>query len=502
MSIQFKSLLFLTACALSTAVDASTACSSISIDRSAGNDRFYELHANNYLRVGYINSPKPFVLKQSESIELESGEHTLVFRQWSPVEYTRVAKEKRSREILKKLPIYEFTIDLKAGEHYQLAMNDNNQVSISKLTARQAACIEPKQRFLPAKNNDVVSNKLPSPLIYSLYETMYELKNNNQNIERGVIPLSVQDYFGAIIDNQYERKDQMRVLAVTPFSLASDMGLQAGDLISSLGKQRVSDSNEKPSLILAKYIAGQSYGAELSFGIIRHGEASYIKGNYAPAVMPELKFNFVKGRSSQVFNRTNVDPVVQKKLSHLLIELSLISSQRDSGVLSLNLPAIEDPKYGINGEMIRHDKQYGFLVTQVSNNSPAMKLGIKRGDVIIALNNHALNSDDINRFAGDIHKLKNGEPYAMKVVRQSKELTLSGELERRILPYTAINIDVAVQKRMSQYLASIKNHRVEGREFDGSDDWKIGLPKDKSTIRTLKDAQYLYIDVDGYLQSQ
>ena len=416
-------------------------CSRITIDRSTQDNHFYELYTNNYHRVGYLNSPEPLILKSEGHIELESGEHTLSFRQWTPVEYTRVAKEQRSFHIVKQLPVLDFSLDFEAGYQYELLISKENHISISNKRPIDAKCQESIELFLPAKSNEYFTAKLPSHLVYAFYLAMYEYQHSQNTIKQGYVPLSILDYFGGIVDSKYRNNNQLRILAVTPFSLASDIGLKSGDYLTKLGNKKVADSEVNGKLMLANYISEQPFGAEISFEVIRNGKVIKLEGDYIPVIMPELKFGLSKLDQSPLFFPVEFDKQVAKRFQSALIELSLLYGKEETGVLNIELPLLEDPKYGISGEVVFKDNSFGFVVSNVSNNSPAAALGLRKNDVISKINSSIIKSKNMSKLSLLLLELENNKPYSILIVRDGEKQLLEGIMKRRTLPFMSLKID-------------------------------------------------------------
>jgi S1-C subfamily serine protease len=67
------------------------------------------------------------------------------------------------------------------------------------------------------------------------------------------------------------------------------------------------------------------------------------------------------------------------------------------------------------------DRPRGILVSEVYPGGAAEKAGIRRGDVVLAIDNQDINTDQGLRFRLAVHKI--GEKIAVKIYRDSKELT-------------------------------------------------------------------------------
>src|SRR5205814_236095 len=68
----------------------------------------------------------------------------------------------------------------------------------------------------------------------------------------------------------------------------------------------------------------------------------------------------------------------------------------------------------------------GALVSAVSEDSPADRAGLKRGDVILALNGQPVS--DSNSLRNQVSRLKPGTTVEVKVLRSGQEKTMSVKL--------------------------------------------------------------------------
>ncbi len=92
------------------------------------------------------------------------------------------------------------------------------------------------------------------------------------------------------------------------------------------------------------------------------------------------------------------------------------------------------PWLGIQTQVLNDDLasifnvKEGVVVTQVMEKSPAMKAGVKTGDVITHLDKTAVN--EVGKVREEILKRKVGEKVALTIVRSGKSMTLDLRLAR------------------------------------------------------------------------
>jgi len=150
----------------------------------------------------------------------------------------------------------EFTLNVKANTHYQLVAmktaSENQdkkrtfQIVIKKETTKvcQSNTLSKKM-----KDRFAQSTKLPSELQYRLDLVMKDIKQYLQQQE-STKKTVVFDYsrqvittLGAVVETKKPSKKGIKVLAITPFSLAAKIGILPNDIIVSLNQQEFSSSN-------------------------------------------------------------------------------------------------------------------------------------------------------------------------------------------------------------------------------------------------------------------
>jgi len=112
---------------------------------------------------------------------------------------------------------------------------------------------------------------------------------------------------------------------------------------------------------------------------------------------------------------------VSSKISKYLEELK-IHGKVDRGWLGVVIQAI-NPEIA---DSLKLDSTRGALVAEVVVDGPAFKAGLKRGDIILSINDKQIkNAEDLPREVG---KLKPQEPAKLKVLRGRKQITINVRL--------------------------------------------------------------------------
>jgi C-terminal processing protease CtpA/Prc len=456
MNSLFKKILITTSliCLSGIKLVNAQACASVSINQESGKQYFYDLYLNN----GVLTDS--MLIKKDEKLYLEPGDHTLTFRQWDPLSYKKIKNQKsssavwmrlemnRTEQYVKKIKTINVQITVGNNKHYVLVNNELNKISIQE--EKDQVCDENKVNILAAKKTKKENVVIPPQLTYRLYEVMQSIQKNDPNKRESIsslVPIKVMDYFGAIVDKKRKStntKEQL-VIAVTPYSLASRLGLKAGDKIKLLGGKAISNLSWAPYDPLTNYIVNLNGDKKLAIKVLRGVNEVMLNGKYESTIMPE--FTYSVGENKVKRNVTNELEIAKKSQRLLSLTMLQIMSLKDiknsnSDIIAISQPAMYDPKYGINGSIVSNDKHFGFNIKSVVQGSPADKLGLKRNDVVIAINSQKIKSNSVNMLSSNITNLAEGESYTILVKRKDSELELTDVLHRRLFPKFSLMIDL------------------------------------------------------------
>jgi len=97
----------------------------------------------------------------------------------------------------------------------------------------------------------------------------------------------------------------------------------------------------------------------------------------------------------------------------------------------------ERPYLGVSYQMISkqaallNEVPMGAYVQEVITDSPADKAGVKKGDIITAIDDSKLSNDQTTPLANYINKKKIGDKVGLKIWREDQEIVLEVKLEKR-----------------------------------------------------------------------
>jgi serine protease Do len=201
-------------------------------------------------------------------------------------------------------------------------------------------------------------------------------------VTRGWLGISVKDINveeAAVLN--WDKEFGVLVTDIVPKGPSAKSGLQLGDVIMEIEGKQVSNARSMPGLV-AKYLPG----AKVKTAVWRSGKSRDI--------------NVVLGEMDDP-NKAFIHPVAS--------QASLLERQ---DIIGIDVRDLE------TGDL---DKiKSGILVTRVHKDSQADKLEIKRGDVVVAINNNQIS--DVKEFRKRLKKIEKGELIKLDVSRGNKQL--------------------------------------------------------------------------------
>ncbi|MCI0530915.1 MAG: PDZ domain-containing protein [candidate division Zixibacteria bacterium] len=189
---------------------------------------------------------------------------------------------------------------------------------------------------------------------------------------------------------------------VTEDGPAQKAGLKAEDVIIVFDGKKVSDSGD-----LREYIANRKAGQEVEIVVVRDGQKK------------EFNVKLEKGEPRW----TDVHRIEK-----------MIPGVGDSRTFSFSMPGFNRPRMGVQitdlseqlGEYFGVTDGQGALITQVVEESPAQKAGLKAGDVIVKIDTDDVeNTSDVYEALEDF---EGGEKVAVDVLRKGQKKSFAVEL--------------------------------------------------------------------------
>jgi len=406
------------------------------------------------------------------------GQHSVTILKWGKedwVNYSRTHKFKKTNRIemlhttkralsWNQPKIFNLLINVEANKKYVLSELQKDQ-KFELTHMKDSMCMENDENIIGPDTVSVDKFTLPQKLQYRLDKLMAELKNNNENISVNFIPFTSVLYFGAIpnLNNK-----STKLLAVTPNSQASLLGLRAGDKIVKLGKTELSSQQFNSNFIL-DYLKSLKINDAIEATIIRDENEITLKGVYTPEIIPEYSYSFSKEKINEqpIISSMNLDNKIALKLSKLLIEIN--QNAMNQGINRENVVISRsnqyDGKFGMTGNIEVHNTQSVFVVENVDDNSPASRVGLNIGDRIIQLNNKYLQKG-IQGFAHDLSRIKNNDIYEFRIVRGDETKVLSRTLVRNLLPEYQFSINFGSKERALKLMAKYGEYQTWKKNKD------------------------------------
>ena len=206
-----------------------------------------------------------------------------------------------------------------------------------------------------------------------------QLKTSGK-VTRGWLGVAIQELTEELADSFGMQSNQGALIAgVDPNGPAAKGGLEAGDVITRFNGKAIESSSDLP-----RVVANTKPGQQVPIEIVRKGKPKTLR--FAIGEMPTEGDEIAIGKSEP--------------------------KEANANKLGLTLkPLTENQKKKLNG-------RNGLLV--IASEGSAAKAGIRRGDVILGLNNSETQS--VERFNEQINRVKPGKTIAVLVYRSGDTL--------------------------------------------------------------------------------
>lgn len=212
--------------------------------------------------------------------------------------------------------------------------------------------------------------------------------------------LDLRDGEGALVN---------RVVDDSPAAAA---GLQDGDVIVSFDGQRVRDAGE-----LTSAVRGAKPGARAPVVVIREGGKKTIKVELGSRKTPAAGF----APNLEALHKGLADRMIYMRRGEGKGDgetpMMLIMDDEPSAFIGVQMGALTEQL----GRYFGAPEGEGVLVNEVIDDSPAARAGIEAGDVILRVNDRAINGPDDVRNA--LRKADPGDKLSVTVLRDHAERT-------------------------------------------------------------------------------
>ena len=189
------------------------------------------------------------------------------------------------------------------------------------------------------------------------------------------------------------------VKGVIDDSPAGELGLERGDLIVGFGDEKIYDSDDLTD-ILEDYKDGDKVSIE------------YYRGD--DQITAEVELEDRPHKRSFVFSSTpdSYHRIIRQK-------------DHDRGFIGVKLQGLSRQL----GEYFGVERGRGALISEVEEEGPAEKAGLKAGDVIVAIDGARI--VDVGDVVNDVADLEPGENTEIKIIRDKKESVITVEVGER-----------------------------------------------------------------------
>jgi len=335
-------------------------CASVSFDTSKinGNNVILELLGSNGVA---IPQPKKHqkILKGSHEYLLAPGMHTLILNQWNKSEFSTYQKNlRRGRSIATPpTPIQKTAnIQVENNQHYQLVLTETETGSIIEIENKKSTSCSGKY-VASAKINDakLSADELPAKIEAQLSFVMnnlssYHKKTADKRDDVNIVSRKLNGYFGTALAKEFIGNN-LQVNTVIPNTLADQIGLKKGDLITKIGGNRPSTGEKTPAQVINAYLKGRTFGEKVALEVTRNGQSLELSGEYVPVVVPEAYYTVDKKFNSGVINQSHLSSSLTYQFDQLLLAINnhykkmgqdstIIVIERPSFNLEVNLASV------------------------------------------------------------------------------------------------------------------------------------------------------------------
>ena len=188
--------------------------------------------------------------------------------------YLFLLKENNSQNI-SNIHNNTFQVDVKRDFNYILnVMNNDSTIEVKLIDKKKIECTSTSAKVIKGGGySNAIKNRpkpLPEYLKTKLNRFMAKLDNytdeNNMSNEGVIVYQGKPNQLGIIADKKYQQQHKLiKILTITPFSLANRLGLKSGDVIHSLGE----DKNVGTIDLITQHISSLYDGEKINIAVER-----------------------------------------------------------------------------------------------------------------------------------------------------------------------------------------------------------------------------------------
>ncbi|NQZ87141.1 MAG: hypothetical protein HRT54_06130 [Colwellia sp.] len=393
------------------------------------------------------------MLEGRYTINLAPGTHVLNIGIFDKSEYKRLWMKGRSVNYAKSLKGRLIRLDIDVNTHYSLALSEDNSTIV--VNEKESACsVATGGNIFGEKLAEYIDHEpLPNQEEAQLNSIMNRLANTftggtNNNAVANVLPLKVDQYFGTVIDNEYTENGTLKVLSVLPYSLAAHYGLRSGDEIIKLGdmenfKQNTSARAVMNNFLLAAFENRKKKTKYINLTVRRSDKLIEIGGKFTPNLIPQSAYTIGNVPAhNQMVNYQELPEKLNFEYERFL--LTLQDYYQKKGITDKQVIVKRDrqrsKRIGFSGQEVIGQ---GLKVMGMEDNSVLKSVGVKKGDLLLYLNEDKKLIDQARSFAESLNRLDENEAFSLTVLRNDKVVILSGYFQVNYTPSFALNIDMA-----------------------------------------------------------
>ncbi len=234
-------------------------------------------------------------------------------------------------------------------------------------------------------------------------------------------PIITRDLFGSVIDKKAAKQQKPKKIVVDNIPISQRLGLKLlGTIVGNPDKlsRAIIYNSRSGKYVLLKL--GDKIGNAKLEKVLRDQVILNVGGKRERLVVKSESYqkNF-KGRIDRIKSISSSQGIVKSSSGDVYT-----LSRDELNKAFDNLPSLLS---GATAIPYRRGNIKGFLLRDVRPNSIYSKVGLRRGDIVVSVNNHALqNTSQLMQLYNDV---RNQSEIKMKIVRHNRERVLTYYLE-------------------------------------------------------------------------